>query len=260
MLTPRQLDCVAYEIETLGFSVVRDVVDGDMARRLRAGLVAAIDIDQTQWGGRPQKRADLIHNLVVHGGVFLELLGNEVMHQVFARFLPPASILYNYGSTFILPGGAPDTLKMHVDSPRLIRGHHAGLIMTLALDDFTERNGATVYLPGSQNCAEPPDAETFERYGLSVARPTGAAVFFNPRCFHRARPNETDEIRCGVTVFAVRSYMKQRFDFPRMVPPETIPTLSAAARRFLGFDARVPADMADYYVDEEDRLYKAGQG
>jgi ectoine hydroxylase-related dioxygenase (phytanoyl-CoA dioxygenase family) len=260
MLDGGQIDRVSHEIGTLGFSVVEDVIDAGQVSRLRAALLRAIEADQKLWGHKPQKRYDLIHNLVVHEGVFLELLDNPVMHQVFAALLSPTCILYNYGSTFLLPGGSPGSAQIHVDSPRIIPNYHSGLIMTLALDDFTEGNGATRYLPGSQHRAEPPDEEDFKRHSVSVARPAGAAVFFNPRCYHRAMPNETKDIRCGVTVFAVRAYMKQRFDFPRMISPEAAASLSAKARQFLGFDARVPADMSEFYVAEDQRLYKANQG
>ncbi len=260
MLPQAELDRVVYEIETLGFSVVEGVTNPALTKRLREGLLAAIERDQAEWGHRPQKSYDLIHNLILHGGPFLEMLDHAVMHQVFGAFLGPTAILYNYGSTFLLPGGNPGSRRIHVDTPRLIPNYHSGLIMTLALDDFTEENGATLYLPGSQTMSQPPSEEMMERLGVSVARGAGAAVFFNPRCFHRASPNNTETIRCGLTIFAVRAFMKQRFDFPRMITPEMLETLSPKARQFLGFDARVPAHMGEFFVDEPDRLYKANQG
>jgi ectoine hydroxylase-related dioxygenase (phytanoyl-CoA dioxygenase family) len=54
--------------------------------------------------------------------------------------------------------------------------------------------------------------------------------------------------------------MRQRFDYPRLVPPELVAQLGPAGRRFLGFNVRVPTSLDEYYVPEEKRLYKAGQG
>ncbi len=54
--------------------------------------------------------------------------------------------------------------------------------------------------------------------------------------------------------------MKQRFDFPRMISPESLGNPCPKIGIFLGFDARVPTDMAEYDVDPENRLYKGGQG
>ncbi len=259
-MTPETLDRVRYEIDTLGFSVVENVIDASMVQRMRADLLEVIELDHKQWEGRPNKTHDLVNNLVVHGKSFLELLDNENMHQVFSSFLSASCRWYNYSSTFLLPGGTPGAANVHVDTPRLIPGYHMGIIMTLALDDFNDENGATYYLPGSQRCEEMPKPDVFEKYAVSVARPAGAAVFFNPRCYHRATRNNTSRNRCGVTVYGTRVFNKPRFDFTRMVSPEIVEGLTPKTRQFLGFNARVPADMAEFYVDESRRLYKGGQG
>lgn len=260
MLSDEQLARVAYEIETLGFSVVDDVVDPAFAVRLRGALMGAMDADMRLFGDLPGKRADLVNNLTVHGGPFIDLLDNAVMHQVFAQFLGPSHILYNYGSTVLLPGEDSPAAQIHVDTPRLIPNYHAGLIMTLALDDFRGENGATFYLPGSQNHENKPSEAVFAHYATSVARGAGAAVFFNPRCWHRAGFNRSAAVRCGLTIYAVRAFMKQRFDFPRMIGAEAAAAMTEQTRRFLGFDARVPAAMTEFYVEPSARLYKANQG
>ena len=248
-----------YEIEALGFTVVEDVIGRSEVSVLRAALLHALDADVQMHGTLPGKRADLVENLVLHGGPFLELLANPVMHRLFSAFLSEHCILYNYSSTVLLPNSGSKVLQTHVDSPRVIPGYHDGLIMTLALDEFTEANGATHYLPGSHTQSQAPAEETFSRYSRSVARAAGAAVFFNPRTFHRGAMNRSNEVRCGVTVYAVRPYMKQRFDFPAMVGEERAAALDPRARKFLGFDARPPAAMDRFYAPAEERTYKPGQ-
>jgi ectoine hydroxylase-related dioxygenase (phytanoyl-CoA dioxygenase family) len=259
-LTARELERVVYEIDALGFSVVHDVIGPDLLLRLKDAVSAANEEDHRRYGGRPGKQYEIVANLVLHGGAFLEMLDNAIMHQVFAPILSPHCILYTYGAVTLLPGVESGLMSPHVDAPRLIRGYHAGLTMTLAIDDFTDENGATLYLPGSQELEKPPSLETFDRYAVSVARSAGSAIFFNPRCFHRARRNTTDDIRRAISLFAVRPFMKQRFDFPRMMPAEAMGGLSRKARQFLGFDARVPTSMDEFYVAPEQRLYKANQG
>ena len=260
MLSERQLLQVIYEINTLGFSVVENVIDADLQASMRSALIKAIEEDDTKWKGFHGKRYDLINSMIDYRGDFLNLLANETMHQVFSAVISPTCVLYNYSSTFLLPNGKPGAANLHVDTPRHVPGYNHGLIMTLALDDFTEDNGATYYLPGSQNLPEPPPELVFERYAVSVARPAGAAVFFNPRCYHKAMHNSTHENRCGVTVYATRSFMKPRFDFPKMISDEELAELPPKIRQFLGFDVRIPADLSEFYVPEEQRLYKSGQG
>jgi ectoine hydroxylase-related dioxygenase (phytanoyl-CoA dioxygenase family) len=247
---------ITYEIETLGFTVVDETVPKDSCDALRTALLDALESDATAFSALPGKKPDLVNNLALYGGPFLDLLDNAVMRAIFSHFLTPACILYNYSSTVLHPGAASDVQHIHVDSPRVIPGYHDGLIMTLALDDFTEVNGATYYLPGSHTLATIPNPETFERYRASVARSKGAAVFFNPRCFHRGGQNNSDRTRAGVTIFAVRPFMKQRFDFPRMIDPAS---LTPSVQQFLGFDARMPSAMTEFYVEPDRRLYKGGQ-
>jgi ectoine hydroxylase-related dioxygenase (phytanoyl-CoA dioxygenase family) len=50
------------------------------------------------------------------------------------------------------------------------------------------------------------------------------------------------------------------FDYPRLVPKEVVDQLGEVGRRFLGFNVRVPTSLEEYYVPEDQRLYKAGQG
>ena len=259
-LSDVELTRIVYEIGTLGFSVVGGIIGSAEVKFLKSALLAAIEDDQRRWSGLPGKSSDLVENLVLHGRPFISLLDNKKMHQVFSALLGSTAILYNYGSTFLLPNGKPGAMNIHTDSPRLIMDYPTGLIMTLALDDFTVDNGATVYLPGSQNLETVPPLETFEKYATHVTRGAGAAVFFNPRCYHRATSNTTNHIRCGVTVYAVRHFMKQRFDFPRMIALDLEQELSPKARQFLGFDARVPFEMTQYFAPNDERMYKAGQG
>jgi hypothetical protein len=54
--------------------------------------------------------------------------------------------------------------------------------------------------------------------------------------------------------------MRQRFDYPRLIGDELGDTLSPTLRRILGFDVRVPTSLDEYYLPEDQRLYKANQG
>ncbi|MEZ5224997.1 MAG: hypothetical protein R2743_26135 [Ilumatobacteraceae bacterium] len=63
-----------------------------------------------------------------------------------------------------------------------------------------------------------------------------------------------------MTINACRSYMRQRFDYPRMIGPEIASSLSPVLRRLLGYDVRVPTSLEEYYLPEDQRLYKANQG
>ena len=91
-----------------------------------------------------------------------------------------------------------------------------------------------------------------------LAQETFARLFNQLARYDPTLPLENWTAR--LTLNVCRSYMRQRFDYPRLVPPEAIAALGPVGRRFLGFDVRMPVSLEEYYVPPEHRLYKAGQG
>jgi ectoine hydroxylase-related dioxygenase (phytanoyl-CoA dioxygenase family) len=247
-------------IEKLGFAIVPSVVSRSELAELRTQIDNAIDTDWMDYKHLPGKHRFIALDLVTRGRPFVRLLENEVMHRIFSHFLGDTCILYSFTSTIAYPNEQQYTANVHVDMHRLIPGYHLGLLMTLAIDDFTPENGATYYLPGSHHSVEKPDDERFYQKAVRVTRSAGDAAFFHPRVWHAGGPNLTNEPRRGCTVFACRSWMKQRFDYPRMVTPDILAQLGETGRRFLGFNVRVPTSLREFYVPPEERLYKANQG
>lgn len=248
------------QIEELGFSVVPEVVGREEVETLKVQLKAALEQDMAEYGSRPGKEEYLVVDLVIRGSAFVKLLENDKMHQVFSHFLTDTCILYSYTSTILRPDEKGNACCIHVDLPRFIPNYHSGICMTLALDDFTEQNGATYYLPYSHKSPEAPSEEFFYEHAVRVVRKAGDAVFFNPRVFHAGGINRTDKVRYGLTIFACRSFMKQRFDFPRMVTPAILALVGSKGKAFLGFNVRVPTSQDEFYVPAGERLYRANQG
>ena len=54
--------------------------------------------------------------------------------------------------------------------------------------------------------------------------------------------------------------MRQRFDYPRMMTPEALAELGDVGRRFLGYNVRMPTSFDEFYLPEDQRLYRSNQG
>src|SRR5262249_61582824 len=128
--------------------------------------------------------------------------------------------------------------RIHNDCPRLIPGYVTNVGVILALDDFTDENGATYFLPGSHTRADVPEEAEFFRGAERVHPRAGDAVFFNARTYHLGAKNLTDRTRHALTMNVCRSYMRQRFDYPRLVPAAVVAGLGGVSRRFPGFRVR----------------------
>jgi ectoine hydroxylase-related dioxygenase (phytanoyl-CoA dioxygenase family) len=158
------------------------------------------------------------------------------------------------------PGGANYSHRIHVDSPRFIPNYPTNMGVMLALDDYSLENGATYFLPGSHLSDRVPSEQEFFAGAERPLPRAGDAVVFNARTWHMGGQNRTDRARHAVTMNVCRSYMRQRFDYPRLVPEEIVATLGPVGRRFLGFHVRMPTSLHEYFVPPEQRLYLANQG
>jgi ectoine hydroxylase-related dioxygenase (phytanoyl-CoA dioxygenase family) len=243
-----------------GFHVIPGILESAGCDRMRDLLARAID--DYRPGPTQQSQLDryLIHDLLCRDAGFAILLEDPRLQQLLAPLLGASWIMYAFTSSSLPPHGSNYGRRIHVDSPRFVPGYTFNVGVMWALDDFTAVNGGTELLPGSHLAEAVPEPGYFADRCTQVTCARGSLIVFNGRTFHRAGDNTTDEWRHALTMNACRSYMKQRFDWVRMVPAEIADGLNAQARRLLGFDTRLPTSLDEFFLPEDQRLYKSGQG
>jgi len=248
------------EIDDRGFAIVEAALCLEECAVLKEHLQHCIDEDEARWAGQPYRDRWMVYNLMTRGAPFARLLEHPVLHDYLNPLLGATCILYAYTSSSMPPHGTNYSHRVHVDCPRFIPGYVTNVGVMFILDDFTIENGATYFLPGSHKSPWVPSVEEFRRSAVRVFPRAGDLVFFNARTFHMGGHNMTDRPRHAITMNCCRSYMRQQFDYPRLVSPEIVASLGEVGRRFLGFNVRMPSSLEEYYVPEEQRLYKANQG
>jgi ectoine hydroxylase-related dioxygenase (phytanoyl-CoA dioxygenase family) len=267
---PYRLDpAVLAQMQADGYAIVPDVLDPPRVGRLRAELEAAIAEDNLALDrieretGQPHPDRWMVQNAMLRGPELARMLEHEAMQAYFAEFVGEHCILYAYQTSSLPPKGTNYGRRLHVDCPRLIPGYMTNVGAFFPLDDLTEENGATWLLPGSHTAFEGPSEETFERGAVRMLAKAGAMILVHPRVWHRSGVNTTDRPRHMLTIGACRSYMRSRFDFPRLIAhtqSDILKLLGPVGRRFLGYNVRVPATMEEYYRPPDQRLYLANQG
>ncbi len=106
------------------------------------------------------------------------------------------------------------------------------------LDDFTESNGATRIIPGSQRSGKSPrdvnpdPTQPFEGEILLTA-PAGTVVIFNSHTWHGGTLNSSDQPRRAMHSYFTRRDQTQQLDQKAFIRPETYERLSPAARFIL---------------------------
>ena len=246
------------DLDRNGVTIVPAVLFLDTVRALRDELDAAIAEDAIRYPNVFDK--GMVHNCMVRGKHMAQLLDNPVMTAYLGAAFSNTCIIYAYQSSSLPPGQENYGSRVHVDSPRFIPGYATNMGVIFPLDDFTIENGATYYLKGSHKLSDMPDETTFFSKASRACCAAGDMILFNGRLFHAAGANTTNRTRHSLTINICRSYMRQRFDFPRLVPKEVIDSLGDDGRRLIGMNVRMPTNLEEFYLPADQRLYKPNQG
>jgi len=83
---------------------------------------------------------------------------------------------------------------------------------------------------------------------------------FDSNLWHAAGINRSDRPRRALTLAFTRPFMKQQLDYPRALGYARREALSPTLRQLLGYNARVPASLDEWYQPPDKRLYKREQG
>ena len=87
----------------------------------------------------------------------------------------------------------------------------------------------------------------------------GSLLLFDSRLWHASGDNRTDQARRALTLTFTRSHHKQQFDYCRALGYEFCETLPDELKQLLGYYARVPATLEEWYQPAASRFYRADQ-
>jgi len=244
------------EFKSTGSVIVPKVLDPEFIASAKRQLEAAMEAEVRYHGGTNYKDYGMVLLCSLYGGAFWSLFDNPRLLEPFHGILGEGCIVYAYTSSSMPPNAVNYSGRIHVDCPRIIPGYVTNMGATILLDEFTEENGATWYLPNSQEQETVPDEKSFYAKARRVIAPAGSVWFFNARTWHAGGANKSDRWRHALTINMARPWMKQRLDIPRAMAHLDLTGLSAAARQKLGFDAQVPASYDEYYAPPEMRKFR----
>jgi len=242
-------------IATEGFVVVEDALDAAYVRDAKAALERAIEAEAAWHGGRDHADYGMVLVCPMYGRIFADVFDNARVTGPFEAVLGEGCIVYAYTSSSMPPRAANWSSRIHTDCPRIIPGYVTNMGVTLLLDDFTEENGATWFLPGSQTRADAPSDEEFRANAQRLVARAGSAFFFDARLWHAGGENRTAAWRHALTINMCRPWMKQRIDLPRALHGCDLAGASEKALQKLGFASRVPASLDEYHAPPERRTY-----
>jgi ectoine hydroxylase-related dioxygenase (phytanoyl-CoA dioxygenase family) len=117
-------------------------------------------------------------------------------------------------------------------------GHPNRVQIMVAMDEFTDENGATNVWPGS-HLWEPERGPRPEE-AIPAEMAPGSALIWVGGLFHGGGPNLADEPRTGLTVALTRANLRQEENQYLAVPPEIVREYPEEVQRLLGYDLCPP--------------------
>ena len=245
-------------LELEGVAIVPSVLNHELVKSLRSELEQAIAEDAIRYPNVFDK--GMVHNCMVRGVNMANLLDNPIMNAYLNKAFSDTCIIYAYQSSSLPPNQGNYGSRVHVDSPRFITDFITNMGVIFPLNDFTVENGATFYLPGSQKLSDLPTEDFFYANAKRACCKAGDMMLVNARLVHAAGFNSTNHTRHSLTINFCRSYMRQRFDFPRLIQESVIANFGENGRRLIGMNVRMPTNLEDFYLPTDQRLYKPNQG
>ncbi|MDG2992414.1 phytanoyl-CoA dioxygenase family protein [Candidatus Synechococcus calcipolaris G9] len=244
------------DIQTQGFSIIKGVLPDFLITQLKIYLTKAIDHEVKYHGTKDYSDYGMVLICSLYGKIFCDIFDIELIREPFNLILGEGCIVYAYTSSSMPPHQSNYSQRIHTDCPRIIPGYITNIGATILLDDFTLDNGATWFLPFSQQISTQPKSDDFYYNAHRLIAKAGDVFFFNARIWHAGGQNFTNDWRHALTINMIRPWMKQRIDIPRAMKDIDLSNISEIAKQKLGFHAQVPSNYDEYYAPFENRKFK----
>ncbi|MEU2654485.1 phytanoyl-CoA dioxygenase family protein [Streptomyces sp. NPDC007325] len=188
-------------------------------------------------------------NLVTHSATFRsEIIDHPLVHEISDLvFLQESGTYWMTTAQVIEIGPGNKAQMLHRDLENWFpfigmgpSGPEVTINFLVALTDFTEENGATRVIPGSNHWGDYEDRGTPEQTIPAVMN-AGDVLLFSGKTAHGGGANRTgDEYRRGLAFAFNAGFLTGEEAYPFLVDRELAKTLSPRVQRMLGFRSQYP--------------------
>lgn len=214
-------------------------------KRTNAGSMHSDEFISTFHGSNTKR----LTNLVTHSETFREeILDDNKVHNIAEEvFTQEAGSYWMTTAQVIEIGPGNKAQPLHRDLENDIpfvgigpSGPEVAINFLIALTDFTEENGATRVIPGSNHWPDFNDRGKPEMT-IPAEMKAGDCLFISGKVVHGGGANQTfDEYRRAVAFTFQPSYLTPEEAYPFLVNIELVKKMSARSQRMIGFRSQYP--------------------
>jgi len=221
-----------------GCAVVERVLAPDFLERLRSELaphIEATPFGPDDFSGRRTRRTG---GLIGRSPTCRDVVMNPLVLDVVGRFLAHATSFQLHLTQVIAIGPGEPGQPIHRDQWAFDffpfpSGYEVQCNTIWALSDFTEENGATRVVPGSNRQAD--KLEFSHKQTQPAAMPAGSVLLYTGAIYHGGGANRSDHIRYGLNITYALSWLRQEENQYLAVPAEIARQLPEPLLRLMGY-------------------------
>jgi ectoine hydroxylase-related dioxygenase (phytanoyl-CoA dioxygenase family) len=232
----------AERLQRDGYTIVEDFLDRETLADVRRGLAPHLGQNRgrTRFEGFTTER---VCTLVARGAVFERIAADERLLALIGRFLAPEFLLSAAQAICIHPGEAEQSLHHDDSFYRVARPRPPLSITTIvAVDDFTDRNGATEIVPGSHGWG--PANQNSLPNALAQKRPAvmkaGSCLVMLGTFIHGGGANRSAAPRLAITYQYCEGWLRQQENFFLSIPREIAKAMPSRVQQLIGYSIWPP--------------------
>lgn len=223
-------------IERDGYSVIEDVISPEEADRIAEDLRRI----EAERGIVPSanafegSRTIRIYNLLTHGALYEAIPVHPRVLPVVEGVLDDGCLISSLSSVSIGPGESAQMIHSDDQLIPLAKPHVPIVCNTMwALTDFTEANGATRLVPGTQQRESPDVTRSYD--SIPAAMGKGSVLVWNGSLWHGGGANRTDERRIGIAMNYCAGWVRQQENQQLGIPREIASRFAPRLRELVGY-------------------------
>lgn len=187
------------------------------------------------------EKTERVYTLVARGRVFWGIVLDARVIALCDRFLLPNFLLTASQAICIHPGETPQAF--HHDDPFYTVPRPRPMISfstIVAVDAFTQENGATQVIPGSHLWGDDWRARAAAARAATVEMPAGGCIAFSGTLVHRGGANQSGAARLAFSNQYCQPWARQQENFMLGVPPEVAREMPLRLQEMLGYSIHPP--------------------
>lgn len=239
----QNVNSIVAEIQERGYCLIRSVIPPEKADEARVVLEGLLEQEAT--AETRAAKTQRVGGIAYKHPIFADLLAHPLIVAIWQAYLDDDDIVCSTWSAntaysgFDKYGWHPDYPYWWINQPWPLEKVCGQTIWLL--DDFTEENGGTGFLPGSHLKGRPPPKDWNRSWPPEAQILTGvrgSALVFHGALWHTARPNRSDKARSALLGMYTRPFFLTQEDM--LAQLDKVANPSAILRQLMGAKRHQP--------------------